>query len=513
MKALVGGSALLPLSGCLVRDREPGGKGWVSRQYDAPGNWPPQVRGRVPIDPTNPSIVRDDRKCILCGQCIEVCRKVQTIHGSYELPVRDDFICVHCGQCTLWCPSGAITERDDLERVKKALQDPSRTVIVQTAPSTRVGIGEEFGLEAGTWAEGRQVAALRRLGFKRIFDTDFAADLTIMEEGSELIRRLQGSPEGALPQFTSCCPGWVKFVEYYHPELLPNLSTAKSPQQMFGAVAKTYLAKKEGLDPGSIFSVAIMPCTAKKFEAARAEFGSSGEYWRMPSMRDVDAVLSVRELAWLMKEAGLNLPALPEEPYDSLLGQGSGAGLLFGSTGGVMEAAVRTVYHALTGRKAPGAAFRLEAVRGLEGVKEASLDIPGHGTLRVAVAHGLRNARALLARVGSSGHRYDFIEVMSCPGGCIGGGGMPRSSVPPADDVRIRRIRSLQAGDAASPLRESHENREVRELYRDFLEHPLSPLAHGLLHTHYTSRASHLRVDSRALAEVMKAGTSDTEGA
>ncbi|MBP1626051.1 MAG: hydrogenase, Fe-only [Holophagaceae bacterium] len=503
LKALVGGCATASLTGCLVREQEPGAKGWVPQQYDAPSSWPPQVRGRVPIDPENPSIARDDRKCVLCGQCIEVCKKIQTVYGSYALPVKDDFICIHCGQCTLWCPTGAIVEADDRTRVLQALKDPTKVVIVQTAPSTRVGLGEEFGMPGGSWVEGQQVAALRRLGFSRVFDTNFAADLTIMEEGSELIERLTGKSEAPLPQLTSCCPGWVKFVEYYYPEWMPNLSTAKSPQQMLGAVLKTYYAKKTGIDPRTIFSVSVMPCTAKKFESVRPEFNAAGRYWKNDALRDIDAVLTVRELALMMKEAGLDFSSLPEESYDSLLGEGSGAALIFGSTGGVMEAAVRTAYHAVTGQKAPTLAFNLAPVRGLSGVKEASMDVPGYGKVRVAVAHGLHNARTLLDRVKAGTARYDFIEVMSCPGGCIGGGGMPRSSVPPADDVRRSRIRSLQIKDAAGTLRESHENQEVKELYRSFLGRPLSHLSHQLLHTDYVSRAKHLKVDPQALEEIL----------
>jgi iron-only hydrogenase group A len=501
MKVIAGGGALSTLTGCLVREKEPGGKGWIAHQYDAPGNWPTQVKGRVPIDPENPSIVRDDRKCVLCGQCIEACQRVQTVFGSYELPVKDDFICVHCGQCTLWCPSGAISEKDDRARVAAALADPTKFVIVQTAPATRVGIGEEFGMAAGAWAEGKQVAALRQLGFKKVFDTNFSADLTIMEEGSELIERVTKKSDEPLPQLTSCCPGWVKFVEYYYPELIPNLSSAKSPQQMMGAVMKTYYAKKAGIDPKNIFSVSVMPCTAKKFEAARPEFDSAGKYWQSGELRDIDAVLTVRELAWMIKEKGIDLPSLAEEKYDSVLGEGSGAGLIFGTTGGVMEAAVRSAYFLITGSKAPAAAFNLTPVRGLTGLKEAAISVPGHGEIRVAVAHGLHNARYLLDKVQKGEAKYDFIEVMSCPGGCIGGGGMPRTTVPPMDVVRIERIKSMQAKDAGDTLRESHENTEVKTLYKEFLDKPLSPRAKQLLHTSYASRAKHLNVDRQAVAQ------------
>lgn len=507
MKVIAGGGALTTMTGCLVRDKEPGAKGWMAHQYDAPGNWPTQVKGRVPIDPDNPSIARDDRKCVLCGQCIEACQRVQTVFGSYELPVKDDFICVHCGQCTLWCPTGAITEVDDRARVIAALADPSKHVIVQTAPATRVGIGEEFGMAPGSWAEGQQVAALRKLGFKKVFDTNFSADLTIMEEGSELLERVTKKSDEPLPQLTSCCPGWVKFVEYYYPELMPNLSSAKSPQQMMGAMMKTYYAKKAGIDPKNIVSVSIMPCTAKKFEADRPEFNSAGKFMKSGNgeVRDIDAVLTVRELAWMMKAAGLDLASLPNEQYDSILGAGSGAGLIFGTTGGVMEAAVRSAYFLATGQKAPAIAFNLTPIRGLTGVKEAAIPVPGHGELKVAVVHGLHNARYLLDKVKKGEGKYDFIEVMSCPGGCIGGGGMPRTSVPPADIVRIERIKSMQAKDAGDTLRESHENPEIKTLYKEFLDKPLSPKAKELLHTTYTSRANHLKVDQKAVAQFIAA--------
>lgn len=511
LKVIAGGGLVAPLSGCLVKDKEAGGKGWMAYQYESPGNWPPRVKGRVPIDPENPSIARDDKKCVLCGQCIEACQKVQTVYGSYKLPVKDDFICIHCGQCTLWCPTGALREVDDRGRVKTALADPRKLVIVQTAPSTRVGIGEEFDMAPGSWAEGKQVAALRRLGFKKVFDSNFSADLTIMEEGSELIERLTRKSEEPVPQLTSCCPGWVKFIEYYYPELIPNLSSAKSPQQMLGAVIKTYYAKVAGVNPKDIFSVSIMPCTGKKFESLRPEFNSAGRYWKQEEIRDVDAVLTVRELALMLKDAGMDLSKLPDEQYDSILGEGSGAGLLFGSTGGVMEAAVRSAYFLVTGKQAPAIAFDLTPVRGLTGVKEASIDIPGFGALHVAVAHGLHNARAVLDSVKKGTGKYHFIEVMSCPGGCIGGGGMPRTSVPPEDDVRRSRTRSLQVMDSTKSLRESYKNTEIKRIYRTFLEKPLSPLAHELLHTHYSSRACHINVDHEAIERLMKQESGETK--
>lgn len=484
-------SGVATLSGCSPVEQV-AGTGWLPQQYQVPGSWPVQVKGRVAIDPASPSLSRDDEKCILCGQCLEVCQNVQSVFGYFELPVKDDFICVNCGQCSLWCPTGAISEKDDIQKVKDALDDPEKVVIVQTAPGTRVALGEEFGLPKGAWVQGQQVAALRKLGFDKVFDTVFTADLTIMEEGTELIQRISGKSDAPLPQFTSCCPGWIKFCEYYYPELLPNLSSAKSPQQMMGAIIKTYLPKVTNIKPENIFSVSIMPCTAKKFECSRSEFNAAGKYWGNEAIRDVDVVLTTRELARMIKAHNIDLPTLPEEEYDEVLGEGSGAGLIFGNTGGVMEAAVRSAYYLLTGEKAPEVAFKLEPIRGLEGVKEGSLNIPGVGTIKVAVVHGLSNARQLAEAVKRGEAPYHFIEVMACPGGCISGGGQPRTSVPPADHVREERIKAIYNKDASYVLRESHENKEVLALYENFLKHPLSDLAHELLHTSYTSRSDKL---------------------
>lgn len=483
--------ATASLTGCSPIE-DTAGTGWLPEQYQVPGTWPAQVKGRVPLDPLSPSLARDDQKCVLCGQCIEVCQHVQTVFGYYELPVLDDFVCVNCGQCALWCPTAAISERNDIAKVREALADPDKVVVVQTAPATRVGLGEEFGLPPGAWVEGQQVAALRKLGFDYVFDTNFTADLTIMEEGSELIQRITGESSAPLPQFTSCCPGWIKFFEYYYPNLSPYISSAKSPMQMAGPLIKTYFAKAKNIEPEKIVSVAIMPCTAKKFEAQRPEFNASGKYWGNEEIRDVDYVLTTRELARMLKEDGINLPELPEEKYDPLLGEASGAGLIFGNTGGVMEAAVRSAYYLLTGTKAPEAVFNFQPVRGLEGIKEASIDIPGVGTLKVAVVHGLANARVLCENVSKGNVPYHFIEVMACPGGCISGGGQPRTSVPPADYVREKRMATIYEKDASYLLRESYENKEILELYQNFLKHPLSELAHELLHTTYTSRADKL---------------------
>ncbi|MCL6638123.1 MAG: [FeFe] hydrogenase, group A [Firmicutes bacterium] len=501
---MVAGMGLVGFTGTLAGCAGPsagqaGGKGWLAYQYNVAGNWPAQVRGRVPIDPDNPSIVRDDRKCVLCGQCLEVCKDVESVFGYYGLPVVDETICIHCGQCSMACPSGAISERDDTEAVFEALADKSKYVVVQTAPATRVSLGEEFGLAPGAWVAGQQVAALRRLGFNAVLDTTFTADLTIMEEATELIKRIKGDLKKPLPQFTSCSPGWVKFCEYFYPDLIPNLSSCKSPQQMFGALAKTYYARVKGIDPGNIVSVSVMPCTAKKFEAKRPEMNSSGVYWKRPSLRDVDVVLTTRELARMLKERKIDLASLPEEPYDKLMGEGTGGGVIFGATGGVMEAAARTAYFLITGNNPPPSLFNLTPVRGLAGVKEGALEIPGVGTLRVAVSHGMANGRKILDAVRDGKAPWHFVEFMTCPGGCVAGGGQPRTAVPPTDAVREKRIAGLYRADASMARRESHENQEVADLYRDFLEHPLSELAEDLLHTGYNSRAAKLTRPARAV--------------
>lgn len=504
------------LTGCKSAGKPAGGAGWTPQQYNVPAAWPVQVRGRVPIDPDNPSIVRDDQKCILCGQCIEACGKVQSIQGYYELPIKDDITCVNCGQCSLWCPSAAIMERDDVPKVMKALKNKDLHVIVQTAPATRVAVGEEFGMPPGSIVQGQMVAALKKMGFSGVFDTNFTADLTIMEEGTELVTRVKAALAGhngrngghhapmALPQFTSCSPGWVKFCEYFYPDLLEHMSTCKSPQQMLGALAKTYYAKKKGLDPARIVSVSIMPCTAKKFEAARPEMNSAGVANGKPNMVDVDYVLTTRELARMIKLHNINLAALKEQEYDSLMGEGTGAAVIFGATGGVMEAAIRSGYFLLTGQAPPALLYDLEPVRGLQGVKKASLNVPGVGELRVAISHGLGNARVLLDQLREDKKngrepRFHFIEFMSCPGGCIGGGGQPRTALPPSDAVRKRRLDSVYTMDAKmSEKRLSHENKEVQKIYAEFLGKPNSELAHRLLHTTYTDRGSQLTAKKRA---------------
>jgi NADH-quinone oxidoreductase subunit G/NADP-reducing hydrogenase subunit HndD len=438
------------------------------------------------VDESTPSIVRDPDKCILCRRCVAVCEQVQGVSAinvsgrgfnsvvgpAGELPLND-VACTLCGQCVLVCPTGALSEVDSTREVWKALADPKKHVVVQTAPAIRVALGEEFGMEPGSIVTGQLVAGLRALGFDRVFDTNFTADLTILEEGNELLQRLQTG--GTLPMITSCSPGWIKFIEHFYPDMLGNLSTCKSPQQMFGAIAKTYYAEKAGIDPADMYVVSIMPCTAKKFECERPEMRSSG-------YKDVDAVLTTRELARMLREAGIDPSTLEADNYDAPLGIGTGAAVIFGATGGVMEAALRTVYEVVMQKELPS--LDLREVRGFEGIKEAQV-VLGDTTVRVAVAHTLANARKLLERVRSGEASYHFIEIMACPGGCIGGGGQP---IGTNTERRLQRIEATYQADRELPLRKSHENPEVKQLYDEFLGEPLGHKSHELLHTHYTAR-------------------------
>jgi len=383
--------------------------------------------------------------------------------------------CVACGQCISVCPVGALREKSHMQMVWDALADPDTHVVVQTAPAVRVAIGEEFGMPAGSLVTKKMVAGLRRLGFDKVFDTDFTADLTILEEGNELLQRVQNG--GTLPMMTSCSPGWIKFVEHFYPELIPNLSTCKSPQQMFGALAKTYYADKIGVDPKKLYVVSIMPCTAKKLEAGRDEMCSVEE------IPDVDAVLTTREAAQMMREAGIDFVNLPDESFDDPLGISTGAAVIFGATGGVMEAALRTVYEVVTGNELDNVNFT--AVRGLEGIKEATVKV-GDLDVKVAVASGLANARKLMDKVRAGEADYHFIEIMCCPGGCLGGGGQP---IPTTDEIRQKRMEAIYREDEGLPMRKSHENPAVIALYEEFLEKPLGHRSHKLLHTHYVKRS------------------------
>jgi NADH-quinone oxidoreductase subunit G/NADP-reducing hydrogenase subunit HndD len=440
-------------------------------------------RKQYPLDAGNPSLVRDQSKCILCGRCIRACSERQEVHvysfanRGFDTTVVPAFnqglhevACTYCGQCASVCPTAAIVIKNDTPSVWQVLNDPTKHVVVQTAPAVRVALGEALGLETGTIVTGKMVAALRRLGFDRVFDTNFSADVTIMEEGSELLDRVTNG--GVLPMITSCSPGWVNFAELMYPDLLDHLSTAKSPQQMFGTLVKTYYAEKSGIDAKDIVSVSIMPCTAKKAEAVREELRSSG-------YQDVDYVLTTSELAMMIREAGFDFAALPEEEVDAPMGIGSGAGVIFGATGGVTEAALRTLYEIVTGKTLESIEFH--NVRGLTGVKEAEVQV-GELKVKVAIAHTLKNARILLDKIRKGEADYHFIEIMACPGGCIGGAGQPISS---CTDFRQKRMDAIYECDQSLPIRKSHLNPAVKELYDTWLGKPLGEKSHHLLHTHY----------------------------
>ena len=444
------------------------------------------------IDDSAAHMVRDNNKCILCRRCSAVCEKVQgvgviganergfktNLSCAFEIDLADTS-CVSCGQCIAVCPTGAIYEKDFTDDVLAAIADPEKHVIVQTAPAVRAALGEAFGLPMGTDVEGKMVAALRRIGFDKVFDTNFAADLTIMEEATEFLHRVENG--GKLPLITSCSPGWIKYCEHYHPDMLDNLSSCKSPQQMFGAVAKTYYAEKMGIDPKNIVMVSVMPCTAKKFEIGRDDQNAAG-------VPDVDIAITTRELARLIDRVGLNFVELPDEKFDEPLGISTGAAVIFGATGGVMEAALRTAVWKLTGETADSP-IEFKEVRGVEGVKEATYNVAGM-EVKVCVTSGLANANKVLEDVKSGKANYHFIEVMGCPGGCVNGGGQPQvpASVRNFTDIRALRAKALYANDEANKVRKSHENEGVKKLYEEFLGAPGSHKAHEILHTTYVKR-------------------------
>ncbi len=447
-----------------------------------------------PIDDLSPSIVRDPNKCILCRRCVSVCKNVQTVSAietidrgyntivasPFHMPLKDT-PCVNCGQCITACPVGALREKSSIDQVWEALSNKDLHVVAQTAPAVRAGIGEEFGYPIGTPVTGKMAAAIKRLGFAKVFDTDTAADLTIMEEGTELVDRIKNN--GKLPLITSCSPGWIKFCEHNYPDMLDNLSSCKSPQNMFGAVLKSYYAEKMGIDPSKIFVVSIMPCTAKKYEAERPELASTG-------YPDIDEVLTTREIAEMIMEAGIDFRNLDDEEFDDPMGEATGAGVIFGATGGVMEAALRSVPFLLTGKDDDN--VDINVVRGVEGIKEAEVEIAGL-KIKAAVAHGLGNARKLIDKVRAGEANYHFIEIMACPGGCVCGGGQPiqPASVRNAIDLKAERAKALYQEDQNLTLRRSHQNPRVLKMYEDYFETPGGHKAHDLLHTHYVARENY----------------------
>lgn len=464
---------------------------------------------RVPIEADNPAIRRIENICIKCGQCRDICRDYISVLGYYDLSkTNDTAVCIHCGQCANVCPVSSITETPEMDAVIAAAKDPDKVLIVSTSPSVRVSLGEAFGMQRGSFVEGKMIALLRKLGADYVLDTNFAADMTIVEEASELVERLT-THNKPLPQFTSCCPAWVKFAEIYYPELLPNISSAKSPIGMQGPTIKTYFAKKMGIDPKKIVNVALTPCTAKKYEIRRGEMNASARYLNLPGLRDMDHVITTRELADWAKKADIDFSTLEDSKFDKLMGEASGAGVIFGNTGGVMEAAVRTAYEFVTHEPAPKELYTLEPVRGMQEIREAAVEI---GTLRLqlAVIYGTSNVRRFLSMAKESGKHYDFIEVMTCPGGCIGGGGQPKADVEERRTMVDSRIESLYKRDAQMKLRKSHENPELKQLYEEFYRKPLSPIAEEMLHTSYTDRSGLLGEDAGKYKTLL---TFDVDGA
>ncbi len=463
----------------------------LSNEYGCDENRFKGVRAEYEPDTSTSYLVRDNEKCILCRRCVAVCKHVQDV--AVIAPARrgfnthiacafesnlGDVACVACGQCVAVCPTGALHEREEIDNVRDAINNPEKVVVVAAAPAVRAAIGEEFGYPIGTNTEGKMFTAMRMLGFDKVFDVNFGADLTILEESTELLDRVTN--KGVLPMFTSCSPGWIRYVEYYYPELIPNLSSCKSPMQMTGATIKTYWAKKEGIDPKNIYFVGIMPCTAKKFEKTRGDENASG-------YPDVDAVLTTRELAKMIKTSGILYNELPDGTFDNPLGEFTGAGVIFGATGGVMEAALRTAAEKITGKPLDNVDFK--EVRGIKGIKEAEYDLNGI-KVKVAVASGLTNAKQLCEKIKKGECDYTFVEVMCCPGGCVNGGGQPIQSayVRRNTDLRAARAKALYDEDKKAKIRKSHENEAVMSLYKEFFGEPGSHKAHEILHTSYVDR-------------------------
>lgn len=442
----------------------------------------------VPINKNNPSIVADMSSCVHCGACQRTCDRNMGVYGTYNLAnTSGRAVCINCGQCIAACPKGIIRERYEYEFVKKAIENPNKVVVVSTAPAVRIALGDELGCEAGDYVEGKMISLLRELGADYVLDINFAADLTIVEEASELVERITKGT-GPLPQFTSCCPAWVKYSEIYHPDLNDNLSTAKSPIGMQGALVKTHFANKMGLDPSDIVNVTIAPCTAKKFEVRRPEMNAAGIHHGDFSMRDTDYVLTTNELSIWARQEEIDFANLEDSKFDSIMGEGSGAGIIFGNTGGVMEAALRTAYEYITHEEAPEVLFELEPVRGMSEVKEATINIAGTD-INVAAIHGTKKADEFIEMMKNGDKQYHFIEVMACPGGCANGGGQPKGKTFKKKEIREKRAASLYAMDTASKNRKSHENTELKAMYEEFLAKPLSHLSHELLHTSYEDKS------------------------
>lgn len=443
---------------------------------------------RVPIEDNNPSIVRAEEKCIKCGMCKEVCTHQIGVHGTYTLEqTGGEAVCIHCGQCANACPVDSITEKYEYPAVREAIKDPSKVVIVSTSPSVRAALGEEFGMPDGSFVQGKMVALLRKLGVNYVLDTNFSADLTIVEEASELIERITANT-APLPQFTSCCPAWIKYVETYYPEMIPNISTAKSPIGMQGPTIKTFFAQKKGIDPKNIVNVALTPCTAKKYEIRRDEMNAAAKYLGINDLRDMDFVITTRELAKWAKEESIDFSTLTDSDYDDFMGEASGAGVIFGNTGGVMEAALRTAYEFITKETAPEQLLQFTPVRGYEGVREATVKV-GNLDVNVAIIYGTANAGRFVDSLKNNNKTYHFIEVMTCPGGCIGGGGQPKDIMKDKDEVRKARIQSLYTKDASMRIRKSHENPDIKRIYEEFYGKPLSELAEKMLHTTYFDKS------------------------
>lgn len=445
------------------------------------------IEDAIPIEENNPAIVKDKSKCAYCGMCREICDKMITVGKMYDLEkTNDTAVCINCGQCSNICPTEAITERYDYKKVQEAIKDPEKIVIISTAPAVRVAIGEEFKNEPGTYSEGKMVSAIRKLGADYVFDVTFAADLTITEEASELVDRIINKK--VMPQFTSCCPAWVKYCETFYPEFIPNLSSAKSPISMLGATIKTYFAELKNIDPRKIVNVSIAPCTAKKYEIQRPQLNDSATYNNIEGMRDTDYILTTRELAKWIKEENIDFNNLEESKFDEIMSKGTGAGVIFGNTGGVMEAAVRTAYYYITKQRPPKELLNFEPARGLKGIKEAEVTV-GEIKLKLAIAHGMANAKNLLDELKAGNVKYDFIEIMNCLGGCIGGGGQPKITLLNMEESKKKRIEGLYQEDAHMEKRLSHENPDVIKIYEEFYKEPLSKIAEELLHTTYKDKS------------------------